>query len=815
MTNKRKKGFTLVELMVVLVILGIIAAIAVPLFINYWKKAEFRKNEENAKTVYLAAESRLTYYRSSGQWEQFKKEMQDAVKDTDSEIAQKAVFKDNKDSRLNGRIYTIKLNKSAADQTKENNLVLRLLDDYTYDKGFLDASISIEIDIESGEVYSAFYGSRCKGLNYKADDVDGYLTMQKRDYDSRSKRLLGYYSTEDTVNTVNLETKRLRITTINLVNSEKLSLDWSSNVGADLGVDYEVSFYKNDDNTKLFTLRVSPFDMGQQGWSTNADSTSGMATLELTKADGTKDTSNWMFPVTYSDNKYSVVLDAMMSAKVQAALDGQTNESAKSELEKTSSTSITRLATIITALSEPQNIYAKVKATAYTGSSNINISQEYRDSEQVSSNVANTMFGDNTKGSDIQVAAFRHLSNMRYYEKNHDSATFTLTNKNMDWASVGTGLYDFKAEAQPDGTKVEKLAWRENTKTETVGFPSIKELPKEYTLTGKGSQTLVSNLHLDEESVADDTTTTNLNVSRLEFLGLFCELKGTVNEDGQDVDFAWQTTDGCRQRVNIFCEQKKIAATIRLLNQHIPTLEELKIPTTLYQLSEEPRGIILVTGPTGSGKSTTLAAVIEAMNQKYDRHIITIEDPIEYVYECKKSLIHQREVGQDVTNFASALRSALREDPDVILVGEMRDYETISAALLAAETGHLVLSTLHTTGAAQTVERIIDACPAESQNQVRIQLAGTLKGIISQCLIPCGGGMTRVPATEFLTGSDAILNLIREGKTHQISAMMQSSAASGMHTLNMDLSRLMQQGYITREEAMKFTNNKAELTQYM
>ena len=298
-------------------------------------------------------------------------------------------------------------------------------------------------------------------------------------------------------------------------------------------------------------------------------------------------------------------------------------------------------------------------------------------------------------------------------------------------------------------------------------------------------------------------------------LGMMNEKQRKQFEDGQDVDFAWQTTDGCRQRVNIFCEQKKIAATIRLLNQQIPTLEELKIPTTLYQLSEEPRGIILVTGPTGSGKSTTLAAVIEAMNQKYDRHIITIEDPIEYVYECKKSLIHQREVGQDVTNFASALRSALREDPDVILVGEMRDYETISAALLAAETGHLVLSTLHTTGAAQTVERIIDACPAESQNQVRIQLAGTLKGIISQCLIPCGGGMTRVPATEFLTGSDAILNLIREGKTHQISAMMQSSAASGMHTLNMDLSRLMQQGYITREEAMKFTNNKAELTQYI
>lgn len=533
MTNKRKKGFTLVELMVVLVILGIIAAIAVPLFINYWKKAEFRKNEENAKTVYLAAESRLTYYRSSGQWEQFKKEMQDAVKDTDSEIAQKAVFKDNKDSRLNGRIYTIKLNKSAADQTKENNLVLRLLDDYTYDKGFLDASISIEIDIESGEVYSAFYGSRCKGLNYKADDADGYLTMQKRDYDSRSKRLLGYYSTEDTVHTVNLETKRLRITTINLVNSEKLSLDWSSNVGADLGVDYEVSFYKKDDsNTKLFSLKVSPYDMRQQGWSGTTDSTAGMAVLELTKADGTKEDTGWKFPVTYSDNKYSVVLDAMMSAKVQATLDKNSENASGADLEKTTSTSITRLAAVADALAEPQNIYATVKAMAYTGSAKVNVNQEYRNSEPVESNVANTMFGDNTKNQDIEVTAFRHLSNMRYYEKNHKdvTATFNLSGKDMDWASAGTGVYDFESEKQTDGTKIEKLCWRENTKTETVGFPAIAELPEKYTLTGKGAQTLVSNLHLNEESVADDETTEKLNLSKSEFLGLFAELKGTVKD---------------------------------------------------------------------------------------------------------------------------------------------------------------------------------------------------------------------------------------------------------------------------------------------
>lgn len=285
-------------------------------------------------------------------------------------------------------------------------------------------------------------------------------------------------------------------------------------------------------------------------------------------------------------------------------------------------------------------------------------------------------------------------------------------------------------------------------------------------------------------------------------------------EQGNDVDFSLQTMDGNRQRVNIFRQQKKMAATLRLLNSSIPTLEQLKMPTLLYQLAQEPRGLILVTGPTGSGKSTTLAAMIDYVNQQTDKHIITIEDPIEYVYECKKSLIHQREVGEDVSDFASALRSSLREDPDIILVGEMRDYETISAALLAAETGHLVLSTLHTTGAAQTVERIIDACPNGSQNQVRIQLAGTLKGIVSQCLIPCEGGMARVAGTELLVGTDAILNLIREGKTHQISAMMQSGAANGMHTLNMDLSRLVREGYINQEKAKEYSNNRAELNQY-
>ncbi len=294
-------------------------------------------------------------------------------------------------------------------------------------------------------------------------------------------------------------------------------------------------------------------------------------------------------------------------------------------------------------------------------------------------------------------------------------------------------------------------------------------------------------------------------------LGMMNEKQRKQFEDGQDVDFAWQTTDGCRQRVNIFCEQKKIAATIRLLNQHIPTLEELKIPTTLYQLSEEPRGIILVTGPTGSGKSTTLAAVIEAMNQKYDRHIITIEDPIEYVYECKKSLIHQREVGQDVTNFASALRSALREDPDVILVGEMRDYETISAALLAAETGHLVLSTLHTRSATQTVERIISACPIEAQSALIIQLASVLTGVVTQTLVPRAEQEGRIAATEIMLNNTAVSNLIKEKKTNQIQTVLQSNMQTGMHTMNYSLANLVKTRVISRDVALKFSENPTEL----
>lgn len=297
--------------------------------------------------------------------------------------------------------------------------------------------------------------------------------------------------------------------------------------------------------------------------------------------------------------------------------------------------------------------------------------------------------------------------------------------------------------------------------------------------------------------------------------GLLDERQKERLAEGYDIDFAIQTSDGNRQRVNVFRQQNRIASTIRLLNNTIPSLQELKLPPVLYQLADEPRGLILVTGPTGSGKSTTLASMIEHINQTKPVHIITIEDPVEYTYQDKMALIHQRETGRDVVNFASALRSALREDPDIILVGEMRDYETISAALTAAETGHLVLSTLHTTGAAQTIDRIIDACPGESQNQVRTQLAGVLKGVVTQTLLPVAGGQGRVAATELLLGTDAVLNLIRENKTHLMSSSMQAGATNGMHTLNMDLARLAQGRIITPQTAYQYTNDRRDLQQYL
>ncbi len=281
--------------------------------------------------------------------------------------------------------------------------------------------------------------------------------------------------------------------------------------------------------------------------------------------------------------------------------------------------------------------------------------------------------------------------------------------------------------------------------------------------------------------------------------------------EGHDIDFCFELGNGARQRVNVFRQGGRLAACIRLLNDKIPTLEELKMPPALAELAQKRRGLILVTGPTGSGKSTTLAAIIDNINKRRACHIITIEDPVEYRYTQDKATIHQREIGRDVPSFSYALRSALREDPDVILVGEMRDFETISLAMTAAETGHLVLATLHTSSAAQTIDRIIDACPVDAQEQVRAQLANMIQGVIAQNLIPTADGKDRVAALEIMLGTDAIKNLIRVNKIPQITSTMQSSTRQGMCTLNDSLAKLYKKEVISYETALEYSSDRAEL----
>ncbi len=280
---------------------------------------------------------------------------------------------------------------------------------------------------------------------------------------------------------------------------------------------------------------------------------------------------------------------------------------------------------------------------------------------------------------------------------------------------------------------------------------------------------------------------------------------------GSDLDVGVMLWDGTRIRANVYHQRNNLACSIRILNQFVPSFEELGLPDVCRELAEMPRGLVLVTGPTGSGKSTTLASMVEYINKKTSRHILTIEDPIEYVYPHNKAMIHQREVGRDVTSFATALRSAMREDPDIILVGEMRDFETISAAITAAETGHLVLSTLHTTSAAQTVERIIDATPLDGQDQIRTQFANVIRGVITQTLIPTADMDGRCCATEIMLGTPAIANLIRDKKTIQIPSLIQAGRNLGMHLLNDDLASLVGRGRISREDALWVSNDPTSL----
>jgi twitching motility protein PilT len=282
-------------------------------------------------------------------------------------------------------------------------------------------------------------------------------------------------------------------------------------------------------------------------------------------------------------------------------------------------------------------------------------------------------------------------------------------------------------------------------------------------------------------------------------------------ELNRQLDFSYSIPGLARFRVNTYFQRESVGAAFRLIPTELKTLEELGIPESLHVLAEKPRGLVLVTGPTGSGKSTTLAAIIDEINRNRSEHILTIEDPIEFLHRHKRCIVNQREIGPDAKSFAEALRAALRQDPDVILVGEMRDLETISTALTAAETGHLVFGTLHTQSAPSTIDRIIDVFPAEQQEQVRIQIANSLQGVVTQALLPTADGMGRVPALEILLPDDAVRNLIRQGKVEQIYSVMQTNTGRGMQTMEQSLGDLIMRRVVELEMGLSRSSRPSQL----
>lgn len=289
--------------------------------------------------------------------------------------------------------------------------------------------------------------------------------------------------------------------------------------------------------------------------------------------------------------------------------------------------------------------------------------------------------------------------------------------------------------------------------------------------------------------------------------------EGYYLERELDFGFTLDLNEGKTQRFrgNLFFEKNNSALALRIILSNIRTIENLSLPKEITEITQKNRGLFIVTGPTGSGKSTTLAAMVQKINTTRALHIITIEDPIEYLYSSTKSLIHQREIGRDTNSFSEAVVSAMREDPDVIMIGELRDFKTISAAITAAETGHLVLTTLHTQDASQSIDRIIDVFPPHQQQQIRVQLASTLLGVLSQQLIPLAIGSGRIAATELLLANSAVRNHIREAKTSQIKNTIQTGLSLGMHTMDQDLARIIKEGLITKEEAFKYSYDIQEL----
>jgi len=286
-------------------------------------------------------------------------------------------------------------------------------------------------------------------------------------------------------------------------------------------------------------------------------------------------------------------------------------------------------------------------------------------------------------------------------------------------------------------------------------------------------------------------------------------------ETDWEVDLSFSLYGQARFRVNAYFHRGTLSAAFRLIPVAIKTIEELGLPKVLHSFCHKPRGFVLVTGPTGSGKSTTLAAIIDEINESRADHIVTIEDPIEFLHEHKRCLVNQREVGTDTKAFPMALRSALRQDPDIILIGEMRDLETIQIALTAAETGHLVFATLHTQDCPQTIDRMIDVFPPHQQEQIRVQIAATLEGVVTQQLLPKSSGQGRVAACEVLISTPAARNLIREGKTHQLYTVMQTGGQYGMQTMNSSLADLVRRGQITRDLALRRSSVPDDLERLM
>lgn len=516
MTQQRKKcrkgGFTLVELVVTLVILSILFAIAVPSLLGYIHLSQFRKNESYAKTMYLSAESELTYLRTGGEWESFCSKVK-----KEGVLNQSFDESDEDRKKLVGRIYGIRLDAgeyAEGELSGDGALVGALLSQDTYDKSVLNAAICIEIDVESGQVYSVFYGTNCKGLYYgsnedsKPADMSGSwldIDYSKRDRDTRREERLGYYSVQDAVNAVSLDATKLKITSINLVNGETLSLNWSSNVkDQDLDkVYYEVKLYSSEDKAQLLSINIPGRDL----------KTGSQSVAVTTEDNATKD---YIFPVEYdrSNKRATLVLDGMMNAKLYDQLDKLFADN-KAAFRQSSDTSITRFGG---KLENPLNVYAAVQVFPDPNAENTG-GEEYQKSDAIESNKANTLFGDGTRSNNsrCEIETFRHLSNIRYMDT---AAAFAVTARSLDWMSDSVKVYGTAARGA-----LSVSAGKD------IGFPSIPALRSNQTLDGTGGLlnriagvftggNVISNLKLDETSIADDA----------EYLGLFQKNAGTIHD---------------------------------------------------------------------------------------------------------------------------------------------------------------------------------------------------------------------------------------------------------------------------------------------